>query len=171
MFAGELFMVKNEYYLIGGYLAAIAIANLLATQFGPSIVVINAFIFIGLDLTTRDFLHERWKSHLWVKMAGLIAAGSILSFMFNRASGQIALASFIAFAGAGIADTIIYWLLGERSRFQKINGSNVASSAVDSLLFPLIAFGLPPLWGVMAGQFAAKILGGFAWSLILRKLS
>jgi hypothetical protein len=157
--------------LIALYLSAIIAANLLVAQFGPAVSIINAFLFIGLDLTTRDALHERWRGRqLWPKMLGLIAAGSLLSWFFNRNAGPIALASFVAFAGAGVADTLVYWILGDKSRFIKINGSNVVSSAVDSLLFPLIAFGWPLLWWVVIGQFAAKVGGGFVWSLILRKI-
>jgi hypothetical protein len=47
--------------LIIGYLAAIMAANLLVVQFGPSIAIVSAFLFIGLDLTTRDYLHEAWR--------------------------------------------------------------------------------------------------------------
>lgn len=150
------------------YLAAIVAANLLVAEFGPSVVILNAFLFIGLDLTTRDALHERWHGrHLWLKMAGLIAAGSLLSWFLNRDAGRIAMASFIAFAGAGLADTVVYHLLHGRARLLKVNGSNVVSAAVDSVLFPLIAFGWPPLLGIMAGQFVAKIAGGALWSMVL----
>lgn len=44
------------------YLAAIVAANLLVARFGPSVVVLNAFLFIGLDITTRDSLHDRWRA-------------------------------------------------------------------------------------------------------------
>ena len=152
------------------YLAAIISANLLVAQFGPSMAVVNAFLFIGLDLTARDNLHEAWRGRglLW-KMTLLIAAGSVLSWLLNRNAGQIAIASFVAFACAGIADAIVYHLLGNRARMLKINGSNVVSAAVDSVIFPALAFGFPLLWGVMLGQSAAKVGGGFVWSLILRK--
>jgi uncharacterized PurR-regulated membrane protein YhhQ (DUF165 family) len=157
--------------LILAYLLAIIIANLLITQFGPSVAVINAFLFIGLDLTVRDYLHEQWQHrYLWSKMLLLIAAGSLLSWVLNHNAGPIALASFVAFAGAGVADTLVYMLLGKKSRFLKINGSNVASSAVDSLLFPLLAFGFPLLWLIVLGQFIAKVGGGFIWSIVLVKL-
>lgn len=150
------------------YLAAIVAANLLVAQFGPSVAVVNAFLFIGLDLTARDALHEQWRGrNLWPKMALLIASGSLLSWLLNRDAGQIALASFIAFAGAGIADALVYHWLRDNSRLVKINGSNAVSAAVDSILFPLIAFGWPPLWGIMAGQFVAKVLGGAIWSFVL----
>ena len=153
------------------YLVAIVAANLLVAQFGPSVVVINAFVFIGLDLTARDHLHDAWKRrNLWSKMALLIGTGSLLSWLLNRSAGPIALASFVAFGCAGIADALVYHLLGERSRMLRINGSNVVSAAVDSIVFPTLAFGgFMPL--VTLGQFAAKVAGGFVWSLVLGLVS
>jgi len=157
---------------VGMYLVAIVAANLLVAQFGPSVAIINALLFIGLDLTARDHLHETWKgARLVVKMTLLIGAGSALSWFLNRDAGQIALASFVAFACAGIADAIVYHLLGERARLLKINGSNVISAAVDSAIFPALAFGFPLLWGVMLGQFVAKVGGGFLWSLVLARFT
>lgn len=156
--------------LIALYLTAIIAANLLVAQFGPSVSILNAFLFIGLDLTARDGLHERWHGkQLWWKMVLLIGAGSLLSWLLNRNAGPIALASFVAFAGAGVADTLVYWLLGDKARLVKMNGSNVVSAAVDSFLFPVLAFGLPILWPIVAGQFIAKVLGGFVWSVILTR--
>lgn len=150
------------------YLSAIVIANLSVAHFGPSVAVLNAFVFIGLDLTTRDELHTRWQGrNLARNMALLIATGSLLSWWLNRDAGRIAGASFAAFALSAIADTAIYSLLHERVRFVKVNGSNVVSSAVDSIVFPALAFGFPLLFGVMAGQFVAKVVGGFLWSVIL----
>lgn len=150
------------------YLAAIVSANLLVAQFGPSIAVLNAFLFIGLDLTARDHLHEQWHNRglVW-KMTLLIATGSALSWFLNRDAGQIALASFAAFACAGVADALVYQVLGAKARLLKINGSNVVSAGVDSFVFPALAFGFPLLWGIMLGQFAAKVLGGGLWSLII----
>lgn len=150
------------------YLAAIVAANLLVAQFGPSVVVANAFLFIGLDLTTRDHLHEAWhrRGLVW-KMALLIGAGSLLSWFLNRDAGRIALASFAAFACAGTADAIVYGLMGDRARLLKINGSNVVSAGVDSVIFPALAFGFPLLVGVMLGQFVAKVAGGALWSLAI----
>lgn len=151
------------------YLVAIILANLTVAWFGTSIVIINAFLFIGLDLTARDKLHEAWNRRgLWWKMMLLIASGSVLSWLLNKDAGRIAIASFVAFASAGIADTIIYSILHERAKLVKINGSNVVSAAVDSLVFPTLAFGIL-MPGIILGQFVAKVGGGFVWSLILNK--
>jgi hypothetical protein len=152
------------------YLAAIIAANLSVAHFGPSSSIINAFLFIGLDLTSRDHLHDAWRNDkLWRKMALLIGTGSALSWTLNRNAGQIALASFVAFALAGVGDALLYHRLRNLSRFKRINGSNLLSAAVDSLTFPILAFGWPPMWNICAGQFIAKVGGGLLWSLVLRR--
>ena len=51
---------KTTWFYVVLYLFAIVAANLLVARFGPSVTIINAFLFIGLDLTTRDGLHEAW---------------------------------------------------------------------------------------------------------------
>lgn len=151
------------------YLSAIILANLSVAAFGPGVSIVNAFLFIGLDLTSRDQLHEAWRGRgLVPKMAALIAAGSVLSWLLNRAAGQVALASFVAFAAAASVDTIVYQLLGRYPRWLRINGSNVPSAAVDSLIFPTLAFG-SFLWPIVLGQFLAKTVGGFLWSLLFRR--
>jgi queuosine precursor transporter len=152
------------------YLIAIVLANLTTSLFGPGWSVVNAFLFIGLDLTARDKLHDAWHGkRLVIKMGALIAVGSILSYALNRNAGQIAIASFIAFAAAAITDTIVYSFLRRRSYMQRVNGSNLVSAAVDSVIFPAIAFGLPLRFDIMLLQYVAKIVGGYAWALVLRR--
>ncbi len=159
-------------FLVFSFLLAIIAANLLIVKFGPKISIVNAFLFIGFDLTTRDYLHEQWQGRqLWGKMFLLIAIGSILSYALNRDAGPIAMASFVAFAAAGLVDTVTYSLLGNKSRLIKINGSNVASAAADSFIFPALAFGWPLLWGIVAGQFVAKVGGGFVWTFLIDNTS
>ncbi len=149
------------------YLLAIVLANLTVTWFGPNMVIVNAFLFIGLDLTARDKLHDAWHGNglVW-KMTALIAAGSALSWFVDRAAGQIALASFVAFAAASTVDTVVYHLMRRHAWWYRVNGSNLASAAVDSVLFPTIAFGVFLPW-IILGQFTAKVAGGFLWSWIL----
>ena len=158
-------------FYVALYLVAIVLANLTVAWFGPKMVIVNAFLFIGLDLTARDYLHEAWHGRglLW-KMTLLIGAGSVISYALNKDAAQIAIASFVAFGCAAIADTIAYHLLKKRIYLVKINGSNVVGAAVDSLIFPTLAFGaFMPL--IILGQFTAKVGGGFVWSLVLKKWS
>jgi hypothetical protein len=156
--------------LIAIYLAAIVTANLAVATFGPSITPLTAFLLIGLDLTSRDALHDRWRHrHLPLRMAALIAAGSLASWLINPAAGRIALASAIAFAIAATADALAYHLARRRPWLQRANASNVIGAAVDSLAFPTLAFGVLLPW-IVAGQFAAKVLGGLGWSLLLARL-
>ena len=150
------------------YLAAIVLANITVAMFGPQMTIVNAFLFIGLDLTARDRLHDAWHgNHLLLKMTALIGAGSILSWVINRDTSQIAIASFVAFALAAIVDTVAYQLLGNYPRWLRVNGSNIPSALVDSIVFPTLAFGVF-LPAIVLGQFLAKTLGGFFWSLVFR---
>lgn len=151
------------------YLLAIVIANLLITQFGPILAIPVAFLCIGFDLTSRDKLHDAWqgKGLLW-KMGLLIGSGSALSWLLNRNADKVALASLAAFAAAACVDTLVYYLLRDKAHLFKVNGSNLFSAAVDSLVFPTLAFGGFMPW-VTLGQFAAKVLGGLLWSFILHR--
>jgi len=157
----------SEIALITLYLVAIVAANLTIARFGPSATMITSFLFIGLDITTRDRLHEIWRGkNLWLRMAALIASGSLLSWLLNARAGSIAVASFAAFAASGAADALVYHALRKRPWIWKANGSNVVSAAVDSLVFPTLAFGAILPW-IVAGQFVAKVAGGAVWALLL----
>jgi hypothetical protein len=155
--------------LVTLYLVAIVAANLIVAWQGAWISPYTAAALIGLDLTTRDRLHDAWHHrHLWIKMAALIASGSVLSWVLNREAGRIALASFVAFALSGAVDALVYALARKKERLVRVNVSNFASAALDSIVFPSVAFGWPPDPAIVWGQFTAKVAGGLAWSLILR---
>lgn len=153
------------------YLLAAVLANLSSAFFGAYASILNAFLFIGLDLTARDKLHDAWQGkYLWVKMFLLIAVGSGISYLLNRNAGMIAVASLAAFGVAGVVDAIVYQFLHDKKWMVKVNGSNIFSALADSLVFPTIAFGgFLPL--IMLGQFAAKVIGGFIWSWVIAKAS
>lgn len=152
------------------YLIAIVLANLSIYYFGVRMVYVNALLFIGLDLTARDKLHDLWHNdRLWIKMLIMIGAGSLISWLLNQGAGQIAIASFVAFMVAGLVDTITYNFLFRQSKLIRINGSNLFSSMTDSIVFPTIAFGsFIPV--VVFGQFITKIIGGFLWAVVLQRL-
>jgi uncharacterized PurR-regulated membrane protein YhhQ (DUF165 family) len=147
---------------ISAYAIAMTLANLSVAAFGPAISPINAFFLIGLDLALRDWLHVRLK--VW-QMGALIAATGSLTYLFNPTAGQIAIASACAFTAAALVDWGTFARLRGSWMF-RANGSNMAGAAVDSLLFPTIAFGaLMPHIVVM--QFVAKVAGGALWAWLI----
>lgn len=149
------------------FVGSIVCANLLVAQFGPMMSIINSFVLIGLDLSLRDKLHDQWDGNP-IKIGGLIVVSGVVSYLLNPATGIFAIASVAAFCLSMTADAIVYQLLKHKKWMVKSNGSNIAGSAVDSVVFPTIAFGgLMP--EIVAMQFAAKAVGGFVWSLMLKK--
>ena len=146
------------------YAVAMTLANLLVATFGPSISPINAFFLIGLDLTLRDWLHVRLKT--W-QMGCLIVGTGGLSYLLNPAAGMIAVASAVAFLVAALVDWVVF-VRTTGTWIKRANVSNTVGAAVDSLLFPTIAFGaLMP--EIVALQFVAKVAGGAVWSYVLEK--
>lgn len=147
---------------LGAYAAAMTAANLLVVQFGPAVTPLIAFFLIGLDLALRDWLHVRLRA--W-QMGAMIAGAGLLAWALNPAAQTIAIASAVSFFVAALADWLVFakssgtWL----ARSMK---SNIAGAAVDSLVFPYMAFGgWMPL--IVLGQFAAKVAGGALWSWML----
>ena len=153
----------------GIYIAALVAANLLVAWLGVWFSLVNAFVLIGLDLSLRDKLHDLWEGDkLPIKMGGLIATASIVSYAINPATGMIAFASLAAFSLSMVADAFAYQYLKGKNWLIRANGSNVAGSAVDSVVFPTIAFGGLML-EIVAFQFVAKVGGGYVWSKVLEK--
>jgi hypothetical protein len=159
------------------YLGAVVAANVGFAVYGMRAEPWISMVLIGLDLTSRDHLHQAWggRGLAW-KMGGLILAGSALSALIGWATTDqvataitggvplVALASAAGFASAASVDALTYGVL--RQRWLRINGSNAASALVDSFVFPAVAFGEFDLW--LGLYFAAvKFIGGAGWWLAL----
>ena len=97
-------------------------------------------------------------------------AGGLISYLLNPAASMIAIASVMAFVLANLADAATYQLLIRKRFVVKANCSNVVGAAVDSILFPTLAFGA---WntGVITLQFAAKVAGGFVVANLISRRS
>lgn len=146
------------------YVVSITIANLLVVQFGPAVTPINAFVLIGLDLTLRDWLHVRIRP--W-QMGTLIVMASAVTWWLNPAAQTIAIASAVSFGIAALADWLVFAKTGGSWHARSFK-SNLAGAAVDSVLFPTLAFGaLLPV--IVLSQFAAKVGGGVVWAFILTR--
>lgn len=152
------------YFAAFFYVAAMLLANLLVSKFGPSISPILAFFLIGFDLSMRDWLHI--KLHRWQMIAMIVIAGA-MTYILNPTAGMIAIASAAAFTSAALVDWATFAKLRGSWMF-RANGSNVAGAAVDSLIFPTIAFGaLMP--HIVAMQFLAKVVGGAVWAWVIAR--
>ena len=152
--------------LIALWLGAITAANLISAEFGPEASIYNAFFLIGLTLVLRDRLHDIWHSNRVLKMGALIVVGSAFAYLVTPDAGRIGLASGVAFLCAESVDALVYhsvrfWPWLERSNF-----SNFFGAAVDSLVFPTIAFG-GVMWGITVGQFTAKVAGALLFTLAI----
>jgi hypothetical protein len=129
------------------FLVAIVLANLSVAYFGPISTPFNAFLLIGLDLSLRDHIHEKWHGrNLGLKMFGLICTGALITYLLNKDAGMIGVASVIAFTGALIVDALLYQKFFNKTKLAKMNISNIGSATVDSILFPTIAFGAFMPW-------------------------
>jgi hypothetical protein len=157
--------VRNGF-IIGTYLGAIAAANLIVTEFGPEASIYNAFCLIGLTFVVRDLAHDWWATHRKLKLAALIGAGALVSYLVNNDAAIIAKASCIAFAASETADAMLYQAARRLEWLERSNLSNLLGAAVDSLVFPTIAFG-GLMWAISFGQFSAKVAGGVLFSLLL----
>jgi hypothetical protein len=152
------------YIALALYAAAMVAANLLVAAFGPAISPLNSFFLIGLDLALRDRLHVRLR--VW-QMGALIAGTGLLTLLLNPAADRIAIASSVSFMAAALVDWAVFARLAGTWLRRSI-GSNVAGAAVDSLLFPTLAFGaLMP--HIVLMQFAAKVLGSTVWAWLLAR--
>lgn len=151
-------------FAVIAYAIAMTLANLSVATFGPVVTPLNAFILIGFDLAMRDWLHVRLKQ---MHMLALIAGTGVLTYALNPAAGMIAIASASAFTLAALTDFAVFSKVSG-SWLKRSNASNVAAAAVDSIVFPTIAFGaLMP--HIVAMQFVAKVAGGAVWAWVIAR--
>jgi uncharacterized PurR-regulated membrane protein YhhQ (DUF165 family) len=165
-------MTARAAALITIYLAAITAANLITTHYArighPEASIYTAFALVALDLVIRDALHDWYTGRRRIIiLAGLIAAGSTLSYLANPDSAEIAKWSALAFAAAMTVDGIVYQALRHLPWAERSNASNIAGAIVDSTVF-CAGLGFPFI--VAFGQLTAKIAGGVLFVLLLERV-
>lgn len=162
--------------LIAAYIVANTAANLILVatpiEWRATASILIACTFVALDITSRDRLHDIWHGDRR-KIGMLIGCGALLSALINYAAWPVAVASCVAFALSGATDTAVYHWLRLQTWYTRSNGSNIASSFVDSAVFLGLAglFGIFPIAAIpiaFAGQFFAKVIGGAIWSIWLQ---
>ena len=153
------------FIAITAYALAMVVANLAVSVFGPAVTPLNSFLLIGLDLALRDWLQVRLR--FW-QMTSLVLAAGALTYGLNPAVGGIAVASAASFLLAAFVDWGVF-VRARGSWLWRSMSSNIAGAAVDSVVFPTLAFGvLMPQ--IVALQFVAKAVGGSAWAWVFSRI-
>tara|TARA_R110002153_G_scaffold32752_12_gene99098 strand:+ start:1046 stop:1558 length:513 start_codon:yes stop_codon:yes gene_type:complete len=154
---------------ISTYLAAFVLANFVVLHFGASGLIFTALFLIPFDFVMRCLFHEQWKGFelIW-KLGSIVMIASILTFLINRDSINIALGSMFGFIAAQIIAGIFYQLMIKRSYFVKVNGSDFFAIISDSIVFQLIAFSFIDI-NITVSQTILKIIGGLFWYWIIFK--
>jgi hypothetical protein len=163
---------KFQAAQIGLYLGAIVTANFAVWYWGQAALPFTAFLLIPFDLVTRDVLHERWEGgRLWPKMAALIFGGSVLTALLNWDAVWVAVASSASFCAAGVINAVGFAVLRRADRLVRMNTSNFFAAIVDSVVFPIVAFGVAGTsWSLSVSQAAAKFVGGIVFSFLFVKV-
>lgn len=144
------------------FLGGIVAANMTAAAFGPRVVPIVAFTFIGLDLTLRDLLQLTMRPQA---MFAMILTGGCISYVMVPEAGHIAIASASAFTLSALVDWTTFAAI-RGTWIKRANLSNMVGAVVDSTTFMTIAFGSFMPWEIGASALS-KIAGGFFWSALI----
>jgi uncharacterized PurR-regulated membrane protein YhhQ (DUF165 family) len=149
------------------YLGAFILSNFLVLWLGSKGLIITAIFLIPFDFVMRCMFHEQWKGkELILKLGALVFTASLITFLINQNSINIALGSMIAFASAQLLAGIFYQIFIKKSFFVKVNGSDAVGILIDSVIFQIIAFGVID-FNITISQFALKIIGGLFWYWII----
>jgi len=115
----------------------------------PGVLAPSGVLMIGAALVLRDAVHQFLG---WRWAVGLILTGAAVSGLF--APGPLVVASAVAFLLSELADLAVYAPLRKRSLYAAVAASSVVGSVIDSMAFPLIAFGSIDF---LAGQVIGKM--------------
>lgn len=153
--------------LVVSYLIILVCANLAVYVTGQVALLLTGLILVPFDFAIRVRLQEAWTGPgLWGRLLALMVAGGLLTVLALPDAHQVALASVAAFAagsllGAWTYAAVLHW----RSSWARIC-SLAAMAAIDSVVFPLLAFESVSGW-LMAGQFIMKWTASLGFLTVL----
>ena len=152
---------------ISVYLLAFIAANFIVYYFGPVGLIFTALFLIPFDFVMRCLFHETWKGiELILKLGALVITASIITYLINSDSLNIAYGSAFGFMAAQVVAGIVYQFLIKKRYFLKVNLSDAAGILIDSIIFQIIAFDNIDL-NITISQFILKIIGGLFWYWII----
>lgn len=141
------------------YFAAISLANLIIWASGawaPLVSLACAFVLVGLDMSIKDALQERWGVS-WRLFLVIVGGGA--ASLLVPGSARICGASVAAFVVSAFVDVAVFAAFVRSPKRYII--SNTASALVDSSLFLWLGLGVFG-WPVLA-QTLSKVLGAAFW--------
>lgn len=157
--------------IVTAYLCAIVVSNIIVARWGQPALVVTAFVLIPFDFVARDILHGRWRDDkLWIRIGGLVVIGGAITVALNLEALRVASASVAAFGLGVVVNTLLYSLLWPIPRFKRMVATNSVVSAIDSVVFPLLAFGSVSIMLSLA-QCLSKAVGAVVWAGIVTKVN
>lgn len=154
----------NLYIMVFLYVSLFIVANLLVASFGPWITPFNALFIISADMVIRDRI--QFNNGFFWSVSSCFVAG-LSTVIINPDAGMIAIASMSSVIMAGVGSAIIF-KFKSGCFYRKAFPANVAAAAIDSVAFPIIAFGHLMI-DVTIVQFLAKTIGAIIILLIMRR--
>jgi hypothetical protein len=157
--------------LIAIYLAVLVAANLVVYTTGQVALLLTGLVLVPLDFSIRVRLQEAWSGPgLWLRLAVLMVAGGGLTILVLPDASQVALASVSAFAAGSLLGAVVY-AAALRWRTTVARGCSLgAMAAIDSVVFPMLAFEQVSGW-LMVGQFLMKWLASGVFLVILNRVN
>ena len=145
------------------YLLAFVFSNFIVLWFGNIGLIFTALFLIPFDFVIRCFFHESWKGFelIW-KLGLLVLTASVITYILNRDTLNIAYASCFGYISAQLVAGIFYQIFINKSYFIKVNGSDAVGILIDSIIFQLVAFSFISV-EITISQFLLKLTGGFFW--------
>jgi queuosine precursor transporter len=157
------------YLIVSLYLAAIVASNLVVAHWGQAALIFTAWILIPFDFVARDVLHGRWKGRsLYLRIITLMIVGGAITVAMNTGALWVAIASVLTFSVGVALNTLLYEVWWDKPRLRRMIYSNTAVSLVDSLMFPLLAFGSLSI-SLSIAQFLSKAAGSFVWASVVNR--
>ena len=151
------------------YLFAFILANYVVIWYGASGLIFTALFLVPFDFVMRCVFHETMKGiKLFIFLTLLISSASLITYLINENSTNIAIGSAIGFASAQLLSGVFYQIFIKRSFFVKVNGSDLIGIITDSIIFQLIAFSSINM-SVTISQILMKLIGGLFWYWVFFK--
>lgn len=156
----------RKILMVIAYVGLFTLANVLVSMFGVWVTPLNSLFIIAADMVMRDRI--QYDSGFMVAMFACLMAGTA-TVLISPGSEMIAIASFSSVVLAGSGSAIVFHFKSG-GFYSKALPANICAAAIDSVAFPVIAFG-SVMYDVSIAQFAAKTAGATAIIWIMKRVS